>query len=322
MKSARSLALAVQFVVLVTACGVSEAPLQPTPTVSALPGVPTSTPTASVPPTASLPPTQSPSITERPTSTVAPTPDNRDFVLLEEHSIGGYAIRLWQPVPGTGMYQHATLSTAGQPEIRIEAVSAIGSLPEEDVTGDGFPDVWFETKMGGSRCCWGTIVYSLGLTPAKVLDISSLPDYYGTGTGTFQDLDGDDRYEFITRDPLIGSPCTAPTVKVILQYVPGQGYVGAGPHFAEAYADDIAIHTRRAEEHVELSRDAYKCGVYELIADYLYSGQSDRAWQELRRLYLGPDLEQFQSQLEASARQGRFFVPAATSSSLMWKHPT
>ena len=231
-------------------------------------------------------------------------------MLLEERSIGAYTIRLWQPVPGTGMYNQATIHREGQPEITVDAVTAIHDLPA-GLTGDGSPDIWFETFAGGSRCCAGTVAYDLGTVPTKVLDILQEPDYYGTGSGTFQDLDGDGSLEFITRDPLRGIPCSGPAVKVILQYLPGQGYVGASPRFAAAHADDIAVHTRGAEEQVELSRDGYKCGVYELIVDYLYSGQVDRAWEELQRLYLGSDLEQFRAQLQQAVNQGRFYVPGA-----------
>jgi hypothetical protein len=188
-------------------------------------------------------------------------------------------------------------------------VESIGSLPASDVTGDGYPDVMFETYDGGSHCCWGTVVYSLGPVPTKVLDISSAAYYYaGTGRGSFRDLDSDGIYEFITHDPVLYSPCSQPRVKVILQYEPGHGYVGASPRFAALYAEDIAAHTRQAEEQINLSKEGYKCGVYPVVMDYLYSGQPDRAWEELDRLYLGPDVEVFRAQLEHSASRGRFFV--------------
>jgi hypothetical protein len=177
------------------------------------------------------------------------------------------------------------------------------------VTGDGYPDVLFETDpVGGSRCCPGTIVYNLGPEPVQVLGIITSPDYYD-GRGEFQDLDGDGRYEFITRDALRGIPCSTPTVKVILQYEPGRGYVGASPRFAAFYADEIARHTQEAEAAIEQSRTGYKCAVYALVADYLYAGQPDQAWAELNRLYLGPDLEEFRSLLEQAVRAGRFFAP-------------
>lgn len=323
----RFLLVAILLTLLVTACVSSKVLVQPTrelrpsptgqpsaqdmssqPARSPVPAQLPTTPPAVVP---TLPPTPSEAPAHVPTIALSPTAG--DYVLVEERSIGAYTVRVFQPVFGMGMYKHATISKGGQSEIRVESVAKINDLPAEDVTGDGFPDVWFETYAGGSHCCYGTVIYNLGSVPVKVLDILESPFYYGTGTGIFQDLDGDDAYEFITRDPLKGIPCSGPSVKVILQYTPGQGYVGAGPRFAGAYADDIAAHTRRAEEEIDLSREGYKCGVSEVIADYLYAGQADLAWQELQRLYQGADLAQFRMQLAQVISEGRFFVPTATT---------
>jgi hypothetical protein len=74
------------------------------------------------------------------------------------------------------------------------------------------------------------------------------------------------------------------------------------------YAGEIAAHTQQAEREIELSRDGYKCGVHELLLDYLYTGQTDRARHEMERLYLGPDREAFWSQLQLAVREGRFYV--------------
>ena len=299
--ASRSLLVTGLLMFMLAACGTREATVQPAPPQPTTPPPPTQAATVTQAPSPAS--TVSPS-----TPTVVPVPTTDGSVLVEEWFVGAYTVRVFQPAPGMGMYNRAIISGPGQPEIQVESATAIGSLPVEDVTGDRFPDLWLETFAGGSRCCWGTIVYSLGPTPVKVLDILQLPDYYGTGSGVFEDLDGDGIYEFVTKDPLLGIPCTAPSVKAVLRYAPGQGYVGAGPRFAGAYADDIAAHTRRAEAEIELSRDGYKCGVYEVIVDYLYAGQPDRAWEELRRLYLGSDLEQFQMQLEQAVLGGRFFV--------------
>lgn len=50
---------------------------------------------------------------------------------------------------------------------------------------------------------------------------------------------------------------------------------------------------------LRLGRGGYKHGRgYEVIVDYLYSEQVDRAWVELQRLYLDSDLHQFRAQSE------------------------
>ena len=269
------------------------------------PAIPQVTATVVSPQSTPPPPTPTPTLPE-----VTP-----GYTPYAERLIAPYTIRLWHPGLGVGMYDIATISQAGQPDIRLESVEALGNLPAADISGEGYADVMFQTYGGGSHCCWGTVVYNLGPVPAKVLEVWSSPYYPPrTGRGIFQDLDGNGTYEFITYDPLEkGIPCTSPDVKVILRYEPGRGYVGASPDFAALYADEIAAHTRQAEEEIEQSQSGYKCGVYQVVVvDYLYSGQPDRVWAELRRLYLAPDVEDFRTQLAQAVSQGRFFVGAVT----------
>jgi hypothetical protein len=259
-----------------------------TSTAELLTVTPAATSTTELP---AVTPTAVPS-TETPTA-VPPTSTPPGDTLLEEQTIGEYTLRL---------------SAAGRLEIRIEAVTAIGSLPAEDITGDGFPDLELETYAGGSHCCSGTVVYSLGPIPEEVLHITASGSN-DTGRGTFQDLDGDGVYEFITADPLAGIPCTQPIVRVILRYDPDQGYVGASLRFPQAYAADVAAYTQAAEAGREATRDGYECDVYPLIVTYLYLGRPDLARQALDLYYLGPDPDGFLDRLQQSVAAGRFYMP-------------
>ncbi len=235
---------------------------------------------------------------------------NPRAALHRELKIGNYTISQWLHVAGSGMYDWATISAPGQPEIKLDFVQDIGTLPAPDITGEGEPDVLFDTYAGGSHCCWGTVIYSLGATPRKVLDIQSTFEYYlKTGRGELVDLNGDGRYEFVTFDPLDGLPCSQPAVRVVLQYDPVQGrYVGTSPRYPVLYAQDIIQDTALAEKYKDESRKGYKCGVYPIIADYLYRGQVDTAREELHRLYLGSDVEEFWTLLQTVVSHGRFFV--------------
>jgi hypothetical protein len=165
-----------------------------------------------------------------------------------------------------------------------------------------------ETYAGGSHCRAGTVVYSLEPTPEEVLHIIASGSN-DTGRGTFQDLDDDGFYEFITADPLAGIPCTQPIVKAILRYEPGQGYVGASPRFPRAYDEDLAAFMQAAEAGREATRDGYECDIYPLIATYLYIGRPDLAREALDRHYLGPDPDGFFTRLQQAVAAGRFHVP-------------
>ncbi len=253
--------------------------------------------------------TRAPTLRSTPAPTIATATPVTQTLRIEQH-VGTYTIRLWHPAQG--LYDHATISQSGQPEVYVEAVQALGQLPAVDITGEGDPEILFETYQGGSHCCWGTVVYSLGPAPVKILDINSTPDYYGDGRGTFQDIDGDGQYEFITHDALSGIPCSAPTVQVILRYEPGRGYVGASPYYAKVYADEIAANTRQAETNIEKTHEGYKCDVYPVIVAYLYSGQTARARSEMERLYQGADRSELLDRLEQSVKQGRFYIAATT----------
>lgn len=224
--------------------------------------------------------------------------------------IGEYTVDLYHPGTGGGLYDHAVISAPGRAPVRVDAVQEIGELPAADVTGEGNPDLLLNLYMGGSHCCWGLVLYDLGEQPREVLGQQS-PAYQipATGRGAFEDLDGDGSYEFITRDPLEGIPCSQPSVLAVLRYDEASAqYVGASPQYPQRFADEIARHTVVAEEQREESRMHFKCAAYGVIMDYLYPGRPAEARRELERLYLGADREQFWQQLQVSASRGRCYV--------------
>ena len=148
MTSVRAaLVLAILLMLFASACGVettSRPTSLPATQTIARSRTPIAPPTKTSPPPTQSPAIQTPAPTMTPspsavpthTPTAVPTPTGSHFVLLEERSIGAYTVRLWQPVPGTGMYNHATIHREGQLEIRVEAVVAIHDLPL-GLTSDG-----------------------------------------------------------------------------------------------------------------------------------------------------------------------------------------
>lgn len=133
--------------------------------------------------------------------------------------------------------------------------------------------------------------------------------------GEFRDLNGDGVYEFLTCDDSFAykfcSFAQSPLVRVVLKFMPGQGYVPASPEFPEIYAEEIAQHRAQAEETLNQGpspdRDGTpKCVVLALVLDYLYSGQPEKAWEALYHYYRYPDVESFRRAIEDTVRRSRY----------------
>ncbi len=223
--------------------------------------------------------------------------------VYDQQTIGMYTIRLWHPAHG--LTNFATISTPGQPDVRIDDVESIGGLPAANVTGDGLPDVEFPIRSnpGSVHCCSGTVVYELGASPLNILSVLSPADQLAsTGIGEFQDLNGDGAYEFIVQDPLTGIACSQPNVTAILSYDSASGrYVGASPHFASYYNDEITQFTAQAAvgDH---------CSVYPLIETLLYMGRMADAQTAFNSFYHGSDAADFWAALQTAAQAGRFYT--------------
>ena len=223
------------------------------------------------------------------------------YKLENEVLIGAYGIRYWRHTNSASGFEDVVLiEKTGVESIKIETASAIAPLTGADINGDGYPEVIIETYTGGAHCCFGTQVYSLGETPTLVL---KKPE--SNAGGNFQDLDGDNIYEFITYDdtfayqycPYISSP----SVKVIMAYVVEEKkYLPLSFNFPEEYADDILKDTQNAERvaRADVSEngewdETTKCSILPMALDYIYLGDLETARSELGRLYTFDDLDRF-----------------------------
>lgn len=241
------------------------------------------------------------------------------YTLQEERVFGNYTLRLWHNTNGaadTAFFDGVvTIWTPGEPPIQIESVSGFGQQNGTDVNGDGFPEVVVETYSGGAHCCFNTVAFTMkGSSIKKVLDTA--PSNCG---GSFTDLNGDGVMEFDTCDDSFAYTycpyAASPVVRAIFQYDPAQGlYLPASPRFADLYADAIAEHTKFAEQTRpgELGEwdNTNKCSVLPVVLDYLYSGQTDKAWEEFNRLYTAPDAVTFRAEIEKVIEgSGRYVRP-------------
>ena len=210
-------------------------------------------------------------------------------------TIGRYTIRINKPTPYDFF---ATISAPGQQDVRIAHAISIGQLPVADINGDGAPDVliltWFPD--GGTS---GTVVYSLGATPTKILDVGSVWRWINTGTGEFKDLNGDGIYEFVTLDPPVLIQCPALLETVVLRYSAANHlYVAANPQFPAFYSDLLAQYA---------ANPSTQCGA---IGNLLYLDRVNEAQAIFDRLYQGTETMQYWPALQELVKQGRYYVPS------------
>lgn len=244
-----------------------------------------------------------------------PEPPGETYIIDQERRIGEYVVRLWRNTApeGIGYDNIATISGAGQPEVRVEFAAALGEETGTDLTGEGHPDVVIEVFTGGAHCCLSTIVYDLGPTLTKVLETP-----LSNCGGSFQDLDGDGIAEYVTCDDLFAYVycCYAgsPAARVVLRYDPGSGYVPASPQYGDIYAGPIGADTEIAENAEPGERcewdETTRCGVLPLVLDLLYAGQDAQAWAELDRLYPYPDVLLFWAEIVQAVSSSPLYVPS------------
>lgn len=270
--------------------------LQPSPSPA---DTDTPAPTATSVPTARPQPT---AFTPVSTLSVMPSPV---YALQTELPFGDYVVRLWKDTAtDSPIYDNIiVISAQGEEPIQIDNVSKLDEATGMDVNGDGLPEVVLETYSGGAHCCFTNIIYTMSGSSIHEI-LHSVESNCG---GLLKDLDGDGVMEYDTCDdsfayaycPFVASPA----VRVIYAYDPAQGkYVPATPKFANLFTDQIAQDTQRAEtgkpgDDGEFD-NSNKCSVLPVVLDYLYSGQTDKAWSEFDRLYTAADAATFRADIE------------------------
>jgi hypothetical protein len=279
------------------------------PTIAALP------PTSSPAPQTDTPPQPTPIVVASAAPPISETFTDAVYALDSEQVMGAYVLRIWRNTSAQADPMQtdriATLSAAGQAAAQVDFFASLDALTGQDITGDGTPDVVIETYSGGAHCCFSTVVYELGPVLFKALE-SPMSNCGGRLT----DLNGDGILEFDTCDDIFAYTycpyAASPLVRTILQYETGRGYVPASHRFSAFYADDVARYTQLAEraapgEYGEWD-ETTKCAVLPVVLAHLYSGNADRAWAELARLYAFPDRDAFKAEIEATVRQSALFA--------------
>ncbi len=292
------------------------------PTTTPATSLPTNTPAGEPPTAAPATETSLPS-TPRPVPTAfTPTSEsypNAVYALASEQTFGDYTVRYWQNGANDafGFEGIVSIAASGESPTQIENVmqsTPFDPLSGTDINGDGFPEIIVNSYTGGAHCCSSVFVATMSGS-AVVPILQTIPSNCG---GRFIDLNSDGIQEFDTCDDSFAyaycSYAASPIVRVIYQFDPANGYQPASPKFTSLYAETIAQDTQRAEqaqpgEYGE-NDNTNKCSVLPIVLDYLYSGQTDKAWSELSRLYTFPDVAQFRSEIENTVfNSPRYAVP-------------
>ena len=238
------------------------------------------------------------------------------YRLENEILIGAYGIRYWHHTDSPmGFEDIVLIEKTGMESIKIEFASEIVTLTDADINGDGYPDVIIETYTGGAHCCFGTQVYSLGETPILILE---KPE--SNVSGQFQDLDGDDIYEFVTADDVFAYQycpyISSPMVKVILAYDSKEGrFLPASPNFPEEYADAILSDTKSAERVAKAETfendewdETSKCSILPVALNHIYLGDLETARSELDRLYIYDDIDRFWNEVMLMIQDSPLYI--------------
>ncbi len=235
--------------------------------------------------------------------------------------LGEYVLRNWcNNDPKFTLYPYCavTISSKSNQQIEIWGYPAkLGVETGADLTGNGKPNIVIINWSGGN-CCVDTIVYEVGDSLEKIMDISSFRP------GTFIDLNQDETYEYIAPYRNFSLFCTdcQLRVSIVYEYQPNLGYVPATYKFKDVLSTDmqwatdfIAQFTKQNpnmplhflstnyyenpsdedKEYLKFDKenpDYFRASnaLYELIAYYLLAGQQVDA-QITLNTYFSPEKE-------------------------------
>lgn len=277
--------------------------------------------------------TPKPTSTDKPTVTMTPLPTQvltPTYSMAEVFKADEYVLETTITIfePGRYYYQiqswdnttrdwtadnRITIKDEPFETIMIEN-ARLGELPQTDITGEGDPDILI--YGWGARLANPVYIYNLGNKLTRVFMSYRPSNYESSGCPydllEFEDLDNDGVLEILTCDAAFGAfdcgPSMGPMPLIVYAYDSElMQYNIVNPLFPEIYSETIEALTKLAEESPER-----KCIVSDLLLNYFYSGQIEKGWSELYRIYSGQDVDDFRKELEnlleSMRKAGRFVL--------------
>ncbi|MCL4254033.1 MAG: hypothetical protein KJ043_09670 [Anaerolineae bacterium] len=256
------------------------------------------------------------------------------YEMTQEQLIGGFAVRVWKNL-SIDEFMFADIATLqwnaefGTGYIQIDNFVNINALTGTDINGDGYPDVIIETYSGGAHCCSSAHVFTLQPNdPIKIYQ-----HRLSNCSANFQDMDGDGIYEINTCDDSFAyvfcpyaMSYPAPVIlgydSTLMNYIPMTGqYAGYLPDMNQRIQNGVTTAQNAVAGGAGEWDNTTKCQVLPIVLDYLYSGQSDAAWEALNAYYREADLTEFRAQIEQITNSSSLYRPAIPPTSNFLQPP-
>lgn len=232
-------------------------------------------------------------------------------ILIEEHTVNSYTVSVLRD-KSSGL-DTVVVEQNGKVEFKSEPWSWAKII---DLNNDKEPEIVVWQYGGGNHGIFRVQAFTTGSDFTKILETPP-----SICEGEFKDLNNDGTQEYRTCDSTFvyyNSRCSyanSAFVNAVFTYKEKQGFVLANHEFPQVYDFAADIHTKRIQDFhsdsswtQEILHEETQCVVLPLVLDYLYSGQSSKAWKVLDDYYHFEDLNSFKSDIQQKAQNSAFFM--------------
>lgn len=165
--------------------------------------------------------------------------------------------------------------------VRLVEGFLVSNVKEEDLTGDGMPELLIETYSGGAHCCFEAFVFSLGHR------VENLLHFLGGSARLekIENLDESPAKELISFDDSPAyfpglSYASSPSLPIVL-CLAGVNYVDCTERFPQLVEPEIVAARKALAEAT--SSEARRSAALRLLALHILLGREQEGWQVVER---------------------------------------
>ncbi|MBK9927327.1 MAG: hypothetical protein IPP66_18815 [Anaerolineales bacterium] len=205
----------------------------------------------------------------------------------DELYIGKYILRNWCKPLDFMDYCAITISTLNEKQVDIvNWHSYISHETGTDLTGTGIPNIVIISEIGNAAGEQFIRIFEAGDSLKEILFIGSRRDW------KFEDLNNDKAFEFIGDARVWSkfSDCQILNFPYVQEYTPNVGYTIGTHKYKEILYSSIQYWLENIDTYKKENpgTEIPLCRVYGVVAAYLVSGQTEKAWAILDTNY-SPD---------------------------------